>query len=70
MSLANTPATVSSINLHRITVQPFLLYKYACLFAGSSQQQGNNFMPGWWFNSVEKGALLVNFNGSNFLEGF
>ena len=23
MSLANTPATVSSINLHRITVQPF-----------------------------------------------
>ena len=63
MSLANTKATVASINLHHITVQPFYFnYRYACRFAGSSKQQRNNFKARRWFNSVEKGAFLVNFN--------
>ena len=70
MSLANTQATVSSINLHHITVQPFYFINMLVFSPGSSWQQRNNFKQRWWFDSVEKGAFLVNFNGKNFLEGF
>ena len=70
MSLVNTQATVSSINLHHITVQSFYLIDMLVFLQGllnnretiSSQDDG--------LTVLKKGAFLVNFNGNNFLEGF
>ena len=60
MSLANTQATVSSVNLH-ITVQPFYFINMLVLFSRVFLTTKKQFQAKMMVNSVEKGAFLVNF---------